>query len=80
MLRTIISLGKCSLRELQAGNERWESYVSRCEKSLKDTFDDEIKPAGLEALVPEELEKHLILNSNSLANVRGCALGNRDVR
>ena len=29
-------------------------------------MDDEIKRAGLESLVPEELEKHLILNSNRL--------------
>ena len=33
---------------------------------MKDKMDDEIKLAGLEALVPEELEKHLILNSNRL--------------
>ena len=37
-------------------------------KKLKGKWDDEIKLAGLEALVPEELEKHLLLNS--LANVR----------
>ena len=43
--------------------ERWESYVTRDEKKMKD---DEIKLAGLESLVPEELEKHLILNSNRL--------------
>ena len=36
------------------------------EKKLKDKLDDEIKLAGLEALVPEELEMHLILNSNRL--------------
>ena len=35
-------------------------------KRLKDKLDDEIKLAGLEALVPEELVKHLILNSNLL--------------
>ena len=29
-------------------------------------MNDEIKLAGLEALVPEELEKHLILNSNRI--------------
>ena len=29
-------------------------------------MDDEIKLAGLESLVSEELEKHLILNSNRL--------------
>ena len=66
LLRTIISLGRCSLLELQAGIERWESYVSRYEKKLMDKLDDEIKLAGLEALVPEDLEKHLILNSNCL--------------
>ena len=66
LLRTIISPGRCSLLELQAGIERWESCVSRYEKKLKNKMDDEIKLAGLEALVPEELEKHLILNSNRL--------------
>ena len=40
--------------------------MSRHEKKLKDKLDDEIKLAGLEALVPEELEKHLMLNSNRL--------------
>ena len=56
LLRTIISPGRCSLLELQARIERWESYVSCYEKKLKDKLDDEIKLAGLEALVPEELE------------------------
>ena len=65
-LRTIISHGRCSPLELQGEIERWESYVSRYEKKLMDKLDDEIKLAGLEALVPEELEKHLILNSNHL--------------
>ena len=65
-LRTTISLGRCSLVELQAGIERWESYVSRYEKKMKDMLDDETKLAGLESLVPEELEKHLIFNSNRL--------------
>ena len=51
--------------------------MSRYEKKLKEKLDDEINLAGLEALVPEELEKHLI---ESLANFRGCAPGNRDVR
>ena len=46
--------------------ERWESYVSRCEKKLKEKLDDEIKLAGLQALVLEELQKHLTLNSNRL--------------
>ena len=66
LLRTIISPGRCSLLELQAGIERWESYVSRYEKKMKDKMDDETKLAGVESLVPEELEKHLILNLNRL--------------
>ena len=35
-------------------------------KKLMDKLDDEIKLAGLESLVPEELEKLLILKSNRL--------------
>ena len=58
--------------------ERRESNVSRCEKKLKDNLNDEIKLADLEALVREELEKHLVLNSNRLRTF-GDALGKRDV-
>ena len=54
--------------------------MSRFEKKLKDELDDEIKLAGLEALVPAELEKHLILNSNRLRDIQGYAPGSRDVR
>ena len=43
LLRTIISPGRCSLLELQAEIERWESYVSRHVNNLKDKLDDEIK-------------------------------------
>ena len=66
LLRTIISPGRCSLLELQAVIERWESFMSRYGKKMKDKLDDEIKRAGLESLGAEELEKHLILNSNRL--------------
>ena len=66
LLRTIISPGRCSLVELQVAIKTWESYVSRYEKKMKDKLDDEIKLAGLESLVLEELEKHLILNSKCL--------------
>ena len=52
------------LLELQAGIVRWESHVSRYEKKFKGKSDDEIKLAGLKGLVPEELEKHLVPNSN----------------
>ena len=50
LLRTIISPGRCSLLELQAGIERWESYVSRNEKKMKDKLGDEIKLAALESI------------------------------
>ena len=79
LLRTIISPGRCSLLELRAGIERWESVVSRYEKKLKNKMDDEIKLFGLEALVPEELEKHLILNSNRFRTFEDARLENRDV-
>ena len=65
ILRAINSPGRYSLQELQAGIERWESKVVRYEK-LKGKLDDEIKRAGLESLVPEELELHLIFNSTRL--------------
>ena len=54
LLRIIFRKGEC-VQELQ-----------RNEKKMKDKLDDEIKLAGQESLVPEELEKHLILNSNRL--------------
>ena len=66
LLRTVVSPGRYSLLELRAGIQRWESVVSQYEKMLENKMNDEIKLAGLEALVPEELEKHLILNSNRL--------------
>ena len=53
--------------------------MSRYLKKLKERLGDEIKFAGLEALVSEELEKHLILNSNRLRIVED-ALGDCDVR
>ena len=58
----------CERSFLLGGALFWnfESFVSRCEKKLKDKIDDEIKLAGREALVLGKLEKHLILNSNRL--------------
>ena len=64
--RTFIPPARCSLLELQAVIERWESHVSRFEKKMRNKLDDEIKLAGFDSLVPEEIEKHLILNSNRL--------------
>ena len=56
------------------------STNARCEKKMKDKLDDEIKLAGLEALALEELEKHLILNSNRLRIFEDARLECRDVR
>ena len=69
LLQIIISPGRCSLLELQAGIDRWGSYVSRYDKKLKDKLDDEIKLAGLEALAPQELEKTFDTQLESLLNV-----------
>ena len=54
--------------------------MSRNEKKMKDKLDDESKLAGLESLVLEELEKHLILNSNRLRTFVDARLESRDVR
>ena len=53
--------------------------MSIYEKKLKDKMDDEIKLAGLEALAPEELEKHLTLNSNPLRTFEDARLEDHDV-
>ena len=42
-------------------------------------MDDEIKLAGLETLVPEELENHFF-KLQPFKDFRGVALGDRDVR
>ena len=48
--------------------------MSRYEKKVRDKLDDEIKLAGLESLVWEELENHLILNSNRLRTIEDVRL------
>ena len=40
--------------------------LSRCEKKLKETLNDEVEFADLEAVVHEKREKHLMLNSYRL--------------
>ena len=63
-------LDDAPLLELQAGIERWETHVARYEK-LKGKMDDEIKRAGLESLVREELENHLIFQLQPFEDFRG---------
>ena len=74
------SPGRCSLLELQAGIERWKSYVSRYEKKMKDKLDDEIKLAGFDGIGVRRNGETLGTLFESLANIRGCAPGRRDVR
>ena len=54
--------------------------MSRYEKNLEGAMADDIKLAGLEALVPEELEKHLMLYFDRWRTIEDARLGNRDVR
>ena len=49
--------------------------MSRNEKKLTVQLDDETKLACLEALVPEEVEKHLIRNSDRLRTFEDARLG-----
>ena len=51
---------------LQKGIKRWTSYAVRYEKRMKDALHYEIKLAGFEALVPEDLERHINLNMDKL--------------
>ena len=60
----VLSVGTPS-RDRTIGNPASRAARTR----LKGTFDDEIKLAGLETLVPEELEKHMTLNSNRSADI-----------
>ena len=68
LLRTIISPRRCSLLEFQARIEHWESVLSQCEKMLKNGMNDEIKLGGLEASVPQDLERHLVSQLQSPSN------------
>ena len=66
LLRAILTPGRCALSEVQPSLERWEALVLRYERKVHRVLEDEIKLSGLEALVPEDVEKHLLLNGNRL--------------
>ena len=80
LLRTIIFPGRCSLLELQAVFERWESYVSRNQKKLKDKMDDWDRAGWLRCVGTGGPGETPDTQLESLANFRGCAPWNRDVR
>ena len=63
----IISPGRCRLDELQTGLAKWEILVHRYQRKTRHPLDDELNLAGLEALCPQELEDHLLVNAGRLS-------------
>ena len=67
LLRQILVPDRCKLQDPPAGLEKWEELVRRCERSKSGgttttALDEDVKTAALEALVPSELEQHLVTN------------------
>ena len=67
LLRMVINPGRCKLDELQGRLSAWEVMVRRYEHMERAPLPDGLKLAGLEALVPAELENHLLLNANRIS-------------
>eukprot|EP00959_Pyramimonas_sp_CCMP1952_P099463 2079355-Pyramimonas_sp.AAC.1 len=77
LLRAIMSPSKVKIEELGAALQTWEamvtSYNKKAQKLGEAQIADDFLASALEAMVPEELEKHLQLNASRLkkcANVR----------
>ena len=73
LLRAIISPGRCRLEELGQALEKWEEMVVRYERRRDDQgrrelVPEAIKMAALESLVPEDMEKHLLMNQSRLGS------------
>ena len=72
LLRQIINPGRCKMEDLQSSLEMWEQLVSKYE-STKDqdgnprTLTSDLKMAALASMLPEELEKHIQLNTSRLS-------------
>ena len=71
LLKAIINPGKCKFSELGSALEKWEDQCRRYEarkndKGEREKLTEDIKMSALESLVPEDLEKHLLLNSSRL--------------
>ena len=78
MLRAIVNLGRSSLEGFQAVSETWEVVVGRSERKTRKELDEDIQVAGLESLMPDALEQHLLLNGSRLNTFEaihdGCGL------
>lgn len=71
LLRGIMNPGRCKFSELGAGLVKWEEMVKRYEarkndKGVRETLSEDLKMSSLESLVPEDLEKHLLMNQSRL--------------
>ena len=71
LLREIINPKRSNLQGVLGALQSWEDLTRRYEHrkdsaGRKQTLTDDIKCSSLEALVPEGLEKHLLLNANRL--------------
>ena len=72
ILREVISPKRSSLDNVLANLVIWEEQVRRYEQRKdkegnRQKVPDDIRMSSVEALVPEELEKHLLLNSQRLS-------------
>jgi len=71
LLRAIMAPQRVKIEDLGAALETWEDMVSRYNKKntrLKQAeLPDDIKCSALEAMVPEELERHLQMNAARLS-------------
>ena len=71
LLKSMLNPGRCTYSELGSGLEKWEDMVKRYEsrkndKGEREKLGEDIKMSTLESLVPEDLEKHLLMNQSRL--------------
>ena len=70
ILRQIINPGRATLATLQQSLVKWELLIQRYEAKTGSKLDDDLKVAGLEALVPEDNEiklyTHMIVNASRM--------------
>ena len=69
LLKHILNPSRVTLDELSGAIEKWTDSVRMYERRKdrngdRSAIPDDIKISALEALVPKELEKHMLLNSD----------------
>ncbi|CAK0894978.1 unnamed protein product, partial [Prorocentrum cordatum] len=73
ILRSIMDPGRAKLQDLQAAIERLEELMRRYESrrdtaGQRRTLAEDIKMAALEAMLPDELERHVQMNKNRITS------------